>query len=1192
MTTPSRPVRIAFLLMRPQVWGAFETIVEAAVAHPDVHVELVLAEDPGSGYRPHAADELRELLAPTGLELRDNAWLVDHLDDFDVAFFHDAYVEEWGKVAGLGAHVLLDHGVRIAVSPYALALHGHEDITRFLFNMPLHHSAWRIYAPSEGQVANYHRFSATGAEQVRFRGYVKQERLVTSAQVAREAARLREHLGTRTVTLWNPHFQGRDDVLTFPIVAPVMVGWAAAHPDQGFIFRPHPRLFTDLQKIGGDDAEAVRQFRAACGRLPNVILDESPDGAPALRASDAMVSDLSSMIAEYRVLDRPVGLLVPAEGLEINDLEGILDGLPQLRDAADIERFLSGVAPAPPVAADGQPALGSGARIVADVVETFRAEQEAEALEAARPPATGTAVSVIVPTYDGADRVLGCLDSLAAQSLPWHDFEVVMVENGPATDTAARVDAWLAAHPGFQLRLARSEPAGVSRARNLGLELAQAPYVTFVDDDDRVGPRYLETLLADAAPRRVTAVLTAALHDGDFAHPDVDGYFANRELAPFWGTTARNADLAVLVLYNHGKLVAADIARSVRFREDLRLGEDTIFWLEVGNVPGVRLRLTDPALESAYLYNHRADSAMAFDKDPTWEDDVEERLKVVAVVEATPVIALDYVALRTRVLRGQFRAYIRRYGQFAPHDVPRVIERIRELGVRWTPWSTPATAVPVDPVPLARPLDGRPLVSIVVPSHAEGSTLRRCLDSLALQTVAPEDFEILVVHNGSGVDGKRAQVDQWQQANPRHRLRFLVCGTESASAARNTGLDVAEGEYVTFVDDDDEVRPRFLEGLLDRAAPDRITMVPAYTVFDLEDAERPSEYQWGNGVVPLLYQGCTDEVPIWQGLAISWGRLVSTALARDIRWDERAGHYGEDKVFWFALWERHRPTIVGSALGAEAAYLYHTRSGSLMLWDSATSWETHVERVLAMLACMEEVPSGAYAVAAIRFQLQNGPYRRLRMYLAEHPEEAGRVNAAIAAAGLKYIQWDRLHNGLATCLTIAEADDPETGHALAAHGTLTDVATYTAQAGSDTVWAGEALPILDRWIPVAGPELVTWELSAGVFEYLNTALAERREELGSYRTLRSRSRGPLEHLVAALFKIQQPDLHWTAELVPGGHPADDAAVVEGPLLDVFAAAFLRAMPDLEFVPETLGAFAAFAARLLADEVVSPVPALA
>jgi glycosyltransferase involved in cell wall biosynthesis len=98
-----------------------------------------------------------------------------------------------------------------------------------------------------------------------------------------------------------------------------------------------------------------------------------------------------------------------------------------------------------------------------------------------------------------------------------------------------------------------------------------------------------------------------------------------------------------------------------------------------------------------------------------------------------------------------------------------------------------------------------PRVSVVVPAYNRADTLARAVDSALAQTLG--DIEVLVVDDGS-TDGTRALVEGW--ADP--RVRYLAHdANRGVSAARNTGVEAARGEYVAFLDSDDEWLPRKLD---------------------------------------------------------------------------------------------------------------------------------------------------------------------------------------------------------------------------------------------------------------------------------------------------------------------------------------------------------------------------------------------
>ena len=103
-----------------------------------------------------------------------------------------------------------------------------------------------------------------------------------------------------------------------------------------------------------------------------------------------------------------------------------------------------------------------------------------------------TLVSVIVPLYNVEAYLPACLDSLRAQT--HRDFEVILVDDGSGDGSGAICDAYAAKDERFCVL--HQANAGVAAARNAGLNRARGSHISFVDSDDEVSPRFLETLLA------------------------------------------------------------------------------------------------------------------------------------------------------------------------------------------------------------------------------------------------------------------------------------------------------------------------------------------------------------------------------------------------------------------------------------------------------------------------------------------------------------------------------------------------------------------------------------------------------------------------------------------------------------------------------------------------------------------------
>ena len=102
-------------------------------------------------------------------------------------------------------------------------------------------------------------------------------------------------------------------------------------------------------------------------------------------------------------------------------------------------------------------------------------------------------ISVVIAAYQPGDGFLRVMDSLDGQTLPQDEFETIVVDDGSPDDTFDRLSALAATRP--NMRVERIENSGwPSRPRNVGTDLARAPYVLYVDHDDKLYPDALRRL--------------------------------------------------------------------------------------------------------------------------------------------------------------------------------------------------------------------------------------------------------------------------------------------------------------------------------------------------------------------------------------------------------------------------------------------------------------------------------------------------------------------------------------------------------------------------------------------------------------------------------------------------------------------------------------------------------------------------
>lgn len=122
-----------------------------------------------------------------------------------------------------------------------------------------------------------------------------------------------------------------------------------------------------------------------------------------------------------------------------------------------------------------------------------------------------------------------------------------------------------------------------------------------------------------------------------------------------------------------------------------------------------------------------------------------------------------------------------------------------------------------------------PLISIIVPVYNTKPYLSRCIDSILCQSFT--DFELLLIDDGS-TDGSGMICDAYAEKD--NRIRVLHKENGGVSSARNLGLRVAAGDWICFVDSDDELLPDGLQVMVDGISNEVGMVMAGYKVYDDE----------------------------------------------------------------------------------------------------------------------------------------------------------------------------------------------------------------------------------------------------------------------------------------------------------------------------------------------------------------------
>ncbi len=187
--------------------------------------------------------------------------------------------------------------------------------------------------------------------------------------------------------------------------------------------------------------------------------------------------------------------------------------------------------------------------------------------------------------------------------------------------------------------------------------------------------------------------------------------------------------------------------------------------------------------------------------------------------------------------------------------------------------------------------------SVIIPAYNAERTLRRCLDSIVNQL--PEDAELLLINDGSD-DGTEILCHAYEKLYP--QIRYIFKQNGGVSSARNTGLEMALGDYVLFVDADDAVVDDYFQQL-DLALID----LPDLLLFKRRQMEKPRHSRVTTESSNLYTEVRSISRLLSDCMRRQELNLITTKAFRreiieagHIRFDERLD-IGEDKTFAFAF---------------------------------------------------------------------------------------------------------------------------------------------------------------------------------------------------------------------------------------------------------------------------------------------------
>lgn len=213
------------------------------------------------------------------------------------------------------------------------------------------------------------------------------------------------------------------------------------------------------------------------------------------------------------------------------------------------------------------------------------------------------------------------------------------------------------------------------------------------------------------------------------------------------------------------------------------------------------------------------------------------------------------------------------------------------------------------------------LISIIIPIYNVAPFLRRCLDSVVCQTY--QNIEILLIDDGS-TDESPKICDEY--AGKYDTIKVIHKTNGGVSSARNLGIEISKGEYITFIDSDDTVQSDYIEIMYGNAIQYNTSISCCMLdVVEIDGTKRPlGQGRTGVYAKKEILSEYFDNQFIKDQMYGPCNKLIKRTSLDGIRF--KPYKMGEDILFVFELLQECDNVYIDKYVG----YHYLHREGSAM----------------------------------------------------------------------------------------------------------------------------------------------------------------------------------------------------------------------------------------------------------------------
>lgn len=211
-------------------------------------------------------------------------------------------------------------------------------------------------------------------------------------------------------------------------------------------------------------------------------------------------------------------------------------------------------------------------------------------------------------------------------------------------------------------------------------------------------------------------------------------------------------------------------------------------------------------------------------------------------------------------------------------------------------------------------------ISVIIPMYKVEEYIGKCIESVIKQTYT--NLEIILVDDGS--PDKCGEISD-EYAEKDSRIKVIHRKNGGLSAARNSGLDIATGDYVMFVDSDDYIHPRMMECMYATACNKKADIVVC-DYAKVKEGEATPQLQETKQVVEITKNNQLDYMLGKTKIifTVVWNKLYRRELLQEIRFPEGKVH--EDEFVTYKLLHKAKKVCYIK----DVFYYYVQRTSSIM----------------------------------------------------------------------------------------------------------------------------------------------------------------------------------------------------------------------------------------------------------------------